>query len=133
MPRQDTWRSYPHTGSATQGTRWRAFHTICSASEAGCVRLCHRALGADISAVQRRHIRVVGSIDMTLNSTRRQCDGSRAWVHRWEHCGVEVVTSGLLNGGNLAGIATRAQSRGELGEDALTGGSQVAATVAREW
>jgi hypothetical protein len=38
-------------------------------------------------------------------------------VHRWRHYGAEVVTGDLLNGGNFAGIATRAWGRVDLGED----------------
>jgi hypothetical protein len=80
--------------------------------------------------MQRRHNRAASSVDMTLHGTRRQCDGSSARAHRRRKCGVEVVMSGRLNSGNYTNVATRAQSRGELGEDDPICGSQVAATVA---
>jgi hypothetical protein len=58
-------------------------------------------------------------VDTMLHSKRRQFDSSRAWAHRCRHYSVDVVTGGRLDGGNFAGVAMRARSRGRLGEDGL--------------
>jgi hypothetical protein len=58
-------------GSATQGPRWCTFGTASLASGADYVRLCRRAPGVGIPAMQRRHNRAAGSVDMTLHGMRR--------------------------------------------------------------
>jgi hypothetical protein len=52
-----------------------------------------------------------------LHGMRRRCDGSREQAYRWQHGNTEVVMGGQLDGGNFAGVATRARSRGRLGEN----------------
>jgi hypothetical protein len=50
-------------------------------------------------------------VDTIIHDMRRRCDGSRARVHRWWHCSVEVLMGGRLDGG------VEAPSRGRLGEN----------------
>jgi hypothetical protein len=106
-------------GQRYTGPRRHAFDRVSSSSGTGCVRLCRRAPGAVSHLAQRRRQQSSGSVDTMLHGTRRQCDASMPWAHRWWHYNVEVVTGGRLDGGNFAGVATRVWSRGRLGQDGL--------------
>jgi hypothetical protein len=82
--------------SATQGPRRCTFSRVGSASGTGCARLRHRASGTGfLAGAATGGSRAAGSVDVMLHGTRRRCDVSRVWVHRWwqfhrcRHAGAE--------------------------------------------
>jgi hypothetical protein len=94
--------THMHVGSATQGPRRRAFGHVS------------RAAGILTSATTGGN-RAVGSVDTMLHGTRRRCDGSRAWAHKWWHCSVEVVMGGRLNGVNFCRRRHVGTEQGSIG------------------